>query len=97
MIKLVIQGSNNVELEVYIVENGKPSPLSGSTVSIKLRAGGRIVIKSATVKANGLVSTLLTSDDLSTSGTYFVQVNIAYSDGRLFKSEPVSFTVGEAL
>lgn len=94
---MIIQGSNNVQLSVYIIEKGIPSPLNGATVTVTIKAGTREMEKPSTVIGTGEVSVLLTSDDLSTAGTYYVQASVSYTDGRLFISEEGSFIVGAKL
>jgi hypothetical protein len=55
---MVIQGSNDVPLNVYIVASGKPAPLEGSMISLVVKAGARKIVKSASVIGTGLVSTI---------------------------------------
>lgn len=94
---MIIQGSNNVSLNVSIVQQGALVPLAGSTISIVIKAGPRRVVKPSTIMGSGLVTTTMTSDDLSTAGLYYVQAVVSYIDGREFLSEISSFTVGQSL
>lgn len=89
-------------LNVYINENNKPLIMTGTTnnaesVSVTFKNGTRRFVKSGNVVSNGLVSVMLTSDDLSTAGTYYIQATVTYQDGSTFISEQSNFQVGDSL
>lgn len=72
--------------------------LNGITVSVDIKCGSRPKFtKSGVVVANGLVTVLLTSDDLSTAGTYQAQATVYYPDGSKFISDINQFPVGDTL
>ena len=94
---MIIQGSNGVQLNLFIMDKGKFVDISGSVVTITLKTGPKEILKTSTIEGNGLVSTILSSDDLAYAGKYYVQATVSYTDGRLFYSEEGSFIVGPKL
>ena len=100
---MLIKGSNNAVLNVYINENNRPlimtgTALTGTTVSVDIKCGGRPKFtKSDTIVANGLLTVHLTSDELSTAGTYQTQATVYFPDGSKFISDVNQFPVGDTL
>jgi hypothetical protein len=70
---------------------------NASSVTITLKCGTHRFVKTGNVVSNGLVNVLLTSDDLSTAGTYYAQATVIYQDGSKFISEETTFPVGDTL
>lgn len=94
---MIFRGSNDVALNVLIIENGAPAPLAGSLITIIIKAGPRRMTKTATISDTGLATTTLTSDDLSSAGMYHVQAIVEYTDGRSFPTEIGAFNVEDIL
>lgn len=94
---MIVKGSNGVELVVNLWEKSRPYNLAGATVEIALRTGARVVVKTATIVRDGIVSVTLTSEDIATAGNYFIQARVNNLDGASFTSEMGSFTIDESI
>jgi hypothetical protein len=89
-------GDNGTVFQFTVKDNGSNVDLRGATVEIALKTGTRRIEKDAilTDAENGICEIVLTSDDLSTPGDYYLQSTVKMQNGNYFSSDKQYFPVG---
>lgn len=96
----IIQGDNGTVLDFTITGNDKsPIDLSFTTVKLDIVRSGVHIPKICTIVdgLNGKCQAILTSEDLSETGVYMVQLEVSFANGSKFSSNMDKFEVKRKL
>jgi hypothetical protein len=105
---MIVQGDNGTVLKINISEmhelNGVSYLIESlvlneqiENIIVKIKTNTRSILKNATVVDGSVCEVYLTTDDLSESGTYKIQLTVEYVDGNKFSTEIATFNVGEKI